>query len=351
VAQYTKDIYNRAKGPGQAIADPRESEARDREASLRAERALQEQIQSGRRDAGLQLRQQQQAAEQFFASLGFQRQQLAATQAEAEASRNFQGQNREDTQQHEFAQGAWSRQAASQEADRGRAFQGQQGDLNREQTAALAQAQLMDALAGRQQQQGQFDAQFGQRDEHFNAEQERAQTRFEAEQEAAALDRAMRSKQFGQNFGLQQTQANRSNKQWDQSFGLQQDQFDFLKGEPGREQDAQRQTVMGPIIQALGEARQAGEPLDPTLNVARATIQAMPPAQREAATQDLVQFYHAAGLTPPRLDIHTPAEPQGFFQSINPWSERARESRATKPERDWTGGLKAWLDGVSRSVN
>jgi hypothetical protein len=102
MAQYEKDFFNLAAGPGRAIPDPREDEKRAQEASARAERDLRSQMAARMVNMSMQTRAQQ---AQESAQLG--QQQLAQqelAQRDQHFNRGLQAQQQESREQRAFQQ-------------------------------------------------------------------------------------------------------------------------------------------------------------------------------------------------------------------------------------------------------
>ena len=171
MAQFSKDVFNIAPGLGRAISDPREAEARAREASRRADASLRlDAVRAAQANAQQTLARQQQA-DQFAANLGFQNSRLQ--QQGAQFQQGLQHQAQQAAEQRAFQETLQrlgiDAQAAQGEANR--AFQNQlslrQEGLSRDRLAqegafaqqgidlraqeqafrqALAQAQLQGSL-------------------------------------------------------------------------------------------------------------------------------------------------------------------------------------------------------------
>ncbi len=123
MAQYRRDVFNLAKGPGMAISDPREDEARAKEASRRADQAL-----------GLQRLEQAQRSYQVQRSMDLQ-QEAMQTEAALAAQRS-----------QSFAQEIASRMNPGQQAP----LMGRDAIMRQAHTAKAAQ----DALTGAPEARG-----------------------------------------------------------------------------------------------------------------------------------------------------------------------------------------------------
>lgn len=209
--QYSKDIFNLAPGLGRAISDPREAEARAREASARAERDLRSQMQARLEAQRLQNEQIQLAGQAQLAQQGFQDRQL---QQQADLFR-AQMQSR---QQENVAQRAFQEMMLGRQQD----FSAQESLHGRNQQWDLAQAQQASARDNLLAQMGfeadKFNAQLDYReardrlgDERYTQEYADKKARYADSRSDRKEDLKWRSERarvedFFQQFALNQGQ-------------------------------------------------------------------------------------------------------------------------------------------------
>ena len=204
MAQYHKDVFNLAKGPGQAIVDPREAEARALEESRRQDQALAWQQQQSSFENMLNQQNQNLQAE----SMGMQ-------QAMEQARMQQQGSQFDQELQARLNAQDLDRQLQSRGMDQS-AFENEQGRL---QQNALAQQGFGLQREGMQQDMSKFNA---------SLQDNAAGRQFQGNQ--AMLDRGFQGGQNDLNRGLQSRGLDLQKSGQDFGQGMAQAQFGLQQG-------------------------------------------------------------------------------------------------------------------------